>query len=109
MIYALPFLTAYALWLFYLAVMNLKRAKDAGKLSKTAYVLGLPILWFGLFLDAVVNVFIMTVLMLEFPRELTVTSRLSRHARKEGWRKEFAVWIAVELLDTFDPSGKHVK
>lgn len=39
---ALAFLTVYALWIFYLAVMNLKRANDAGKLSKPAKFFGTP-------------------------------------------------------------------
>ena len=34
----------YALWVFYLAVMNLARAKRNGLLNKTALVLGTPLL-----------------------------------------------------------------
>jgi len=34
----------YVLWVFYLAVMNLKRARDAGTLTKPALVLGMPVL-----------------------------------------------------------------
>lgn len=109
MIYAYPFIAAYALWLFYLAVMNLKRARDAGALTSVAYAFGLPLMWIGLVLDVVANVLIMTLLMLELPREWTVTARLSRHARGGGWRQAIALWMALHLLDTFDPSGKHIK
>ena len=36
--------STYALWIFYLAVMNLKRAKDSDLLTKTAMALGYPVL-----------------------------------------------------------------
>jgi predicted transporter len=98
----------YALWIFYLAVMNLKRAKDAGLLSKTAMILGYPVLIVGYVLDCFVNVTVMTVVLMELPRETTVTSRLKRHNKdSKGWRKAVAVW-AEPLLDPFDPSGDHI-
>jgi cyanate permease len=100
--------STYALWVFYLAVMNLKRAKDAGQLSTTAKVLGYPVLIVGYLLDCFVNLTVMTLLLLEIPQETTVTSRLSRHLNEgEGWRKAIAAW-AAPLLDVFDPSGKHL-
>lgn len=100
--------TTYALWFFYLAVMSLKRAKDAGMLSSAAKVLGYPVLCVGLILDVLVNAFICTPLFLELPRELLVTSRLKRHNRTgRGWRKRLAAWFEP-LLDPFDPSGDHI-
>ena len=98
----------YALWIFYLAVMNLKRAKDAGLLSTTAKVLGYPVLIVGYLLDCFVNLTVMTILLLEIPRETTVTARLSRHNETStGWRKAVALW-AEPLLDPYDPSGNHI-
>ena len=98
----------YALWIFYLAVMNLKRAKDAGQLTTTAKALGYPVLIVGYLLDCFVNFTVMTVLLLELPQETTVTSRLSRHLNEgEGWRKAIAAW-AAPLLNPFDPSGRHL-
>ena len=70
------FMLIYALWLFYLAVMNLKRVKDAGKLTKAALILGYPILIVGYVLDFISNILVMTVLLLELPRELLVTPAL---------------------------------
>ena len=100
--------STYALWIFYIAVMGLKRAKDAGLLSATAKALGYPVLIVGWLLDAFVNVFVMTPLLLELPQELTVTARLSRHNEAStGWRKAVAVW-AEPLLDPYDPSGNHI-
>jgi hypothetical protein len=104
---AIGFGATYALWVFYLAVMNLKRAKDAGLLSKTAMALGYPVLIFGYLLDCFVNVFVLTLLLLELPRETTVTSRLKRHNKGTGWRKAVAAW-AEPLLDPYDPSGDHI-
>lgn len=105
----LSLVLSYALWVFYLAVMNLKRVKDAGKLGKVASTLGAPVLFVGLVLDFIVNVGPMSVILLELPREATVTARLKRHKRDStGWRLVVTNWFASELLDHFDPSGTHV-
>lgn len=100
-------LSFYVLWGLYLAVMNLKRAKDAGQLSKTALVLGTPILFVGLLVDLFCNV-LLSVPLLELPQELTVTARLKRHNKDvSGWRKSVALWFEP-LLDPFDPTGDHI-
>lgn len=101
-------LLLWALWLFFLAVMSLKRAKDANLLTTTAKCFGYPVLFIGLALDFLANVLVLTVLLMEIPREGTVTSRLKRHNRiSTGWRKAVAAW-AEPLLDPFDPSGDHI-
>jgi len=110
MIYALLIAlgSTYALWIFYLAVMGLKRAKDAGLLTTTAKVLGYPVLIVGYVLDCFVNVTVLTVLLAEIPQETTVTARLKRHNQATGgWRKSVALW-AEPLLDPYDPSGNHI-
>lgn len=112
MLYVLySFLLTYLLWLFYLAVMALERARDGGTLSKTALVLGIPILCIGYFLDFSANVMVCTPLFLELPKEALVTQRLRRHISEESdsWRKKLAAWLCTNLLDTFDPSGCHCK
>lgn len=101
-------LSLYVLWIFYLAVMALKRARNEGTLTKTAYVMGLPMLVIGLVIDALCNLIVLTVLFVEIPRELLVTSRLKRHWRGDGWRKDLAIWFATHMTDAFDPSGPHV-
>ena len=104
------FAATYTLWMFYLAVMNLQRAHEAKTLSKVALVLGSPILIVGYLLDIFVNVVIMTVLFLELPKQLTMTERLQKHIRTSpsgSWREKLASWFCTNLLDTFDPSGKH--
>lgn len=100
----------YLLWILYLAVMNLQRARDSGAITRAAYRLGLPLLYVGLLVDCLVNVVPVSVLFFELPREFLVTQRLTRHANaRSGWRKRLAIWFAKNLLDTFDPSGQHVR
>lgn len=101
--------SAYLLWGMFLAVMSLQRARDAGTLSKPAYWLGLPILYMGLTIDFLVNVVVATPLFLELPREWTVSARVSRHCGQDSWRGVIACWICDNLLNTFDPSGRHCK
>jgi hypothetical protein len=98
----------YALWIFYLAVMNLSRAKRTGLLSPTARTLGLPILIIGYVLDFLTNLTVMTLVLLELPRETTVTARLKRHHREStGWRLKVVLWFEP-ILDPYDPSGDHI-
>lgn len=104
----IAFAAVYTLWLFFLAVMNLKRVSDAGNLSGKAKVLGMPIILFGFCLDVFLNLTVFTVLLLELPQEKTISSRLQRHNHEStGWRKAVAAWFEP-LLDPFDPSGDHI-
>lgn len=105
---AWAFFGSYALWLFFLAAMNLKRVRDAGLLHPSALALGTPVLIVGLALDFVVNVTVFTLLLCEWPRETTVTARLKRHNRAgAGWRKKVSA-LFEPLLDPFDPAGDHI-
>jgi hypothetical protein len=102
-------LALWLLWVFYLAVMNLQRVRDAGKLGRVALTLGLPVLLVGIVLDVFCNLVLFSVLLAELPREWTVTARLKRHKRTStGYRKRVADWFGSELLDHFDPSGAHL-
>jgi len=104
-------LSLWLLWIFFLAVMNLKRAKEAGKLTRAALIFGTPALWIGYLLDAFVNATLMTILLLEMPRwphETLVTDRLIRHHKEsQGWRLKVVLWFEP-LLDPYDPSGDHI-
>ncbi len=98
----------YGLFVFYCAVMNIKRVRDMGKLTKLGMAFGYPTLIIGLVLDFLCNAFVMTVLFLELPREWTVTSRLKRHNNgNDGWRTSLARWFEP-VLDPLDPSGDHI-
>ena len=103
-----PFITLYVLWIFYLAVMNLKRARDAGSITKTALYFGYPVLAVGYALDVLVNLTLMSIMFFELPHETTMTSRVKRHLyHSTGWRETLAAWFCFNLLNAFDPSGKH--
>lgn len=98
----------YGLYVFYCAVMNIKRVRDMGKLTKLGMAFGYPTLLIGLVLDFLCNTFVMTVLFLELPHEYTVTSRLKRHNNSNnGWRTSLARWFEP-VLDPLDPSGNHI-
>lgn len=103
-------LSLYILWIFYLAIMSLYRAKTEHRISKPALILGYPILIIGAILDFIVNIFIFTLLFLEIPKEILVTQRLSRHIKsKSGYRFKLSKWICSNLLDTFDVTGNHCR
>lgn len=107
---AVPIAALYVLWIFYLAVMSLVRARDAGRLTRVAYCLGMPIFIFGLALDITLNWVVLTVVFVEFPQETTITARLRRHFKTPGtWRGLVAGWMGANLLDSFDPNGPHIK
>ena len=97
----------YVLWVLFLAIMNLKRVRDAGLLHKHALILGMPLLFLGLLVDLLCNV-MLSLPMLELPRELTVTARLKRHNKAaSGYRKAVAL-LFEPILDPYDPSGDHI-
>lgn len=107
MVAAYAFGAFYLLWALYIVVMALQRARRAGTLSKAALALGAPLIVAGVLLDIAVNLLLMTVLMLEWPREWLVTARLKRHCGQPTWRGAVAGWMCHHLLDTFDPDGRH--
>jgi len=78
------------LWVLYLAVMNLKGARDRGTLTPTAYAIGTPILAIGLVADFAINLVPFSIIFFEPPRETTVTARLKRHVDDDGRRGDIA-------------------
>lgn len=103
-------------WLQYLAIMNLQRARDSATLPAMAYRIALPILYFGLLCDFLLNVIWGTAMFLDPPHEWLLTSRLERYKfgrgdvpAQTGWRLSLTDWLAAVLLDPFDPKGQHVR
>ncbi|MDE2259631.1 MAG: hypothetical protein KGK17_04820 [Betaproteobacteria bacterium] len=95
-------------WIYFLAIMHLRDAKDAGRITKAVMPLGYFNLLIGLILDVAVNVLVMSVLLLEFPHELLTTARLNRHIKSgSGWRKAIALWFCHNMLSTFDSTQRH--
>ena len=99
----------HTLWVYYLAIMHLKEARDRGDLVGFVRYPAYFTLAIGLIVDFVINVLVCTCIFVEVPKEWTVTSRLKRHINSEGWRSEVAAWICGKLLNKFDPSGNHCK
>lgn len=98
----------FGLWVLFLAVMNLKQARDAGKLHKAAFAFGVPVLVVGYALDVFVQMTVAVVIFAELPRELTVSGRVNRLIESGGgWRKREAEWFRDVLLAPFDQSGGH--
>jgi len=94
-------------WVFYLAVMNLKRNKE--HLTPIAKLFAYPMLSVGLVADVLFNFIFGTILFLEPPKELLMTTRLKRHLKdhKKDWRDRNANWFCNNFLNPFDPSGNH--
>jgi len=109
MIYAAYSLLAFfALWVLFLAVMNLGEARAAGKLKGFALYAGYIVLIIGYAIDFVVQVGPASVLWLELPRETTVSGRVARLVRSgSGWRFRLAIWFRDVLLAPFDRTGGH--
>ena len=110
--YILTFLgiysTLFVTWIFYLAVMNLKRHR--AQLHPIAKIHAYPLLFIGLIFDFLVNVVVGTILFLDLPQETLLTGRLKRYHRiayENTWRAQLADWICTHLLDQFDPDGDH--
>jgi hypothetical protein len=98
----------YGLYVFYCAVMNIKRVREMGKLTRVGMALGLPTLAIAATLDALCNIFVMSVLLAELPREWLVTTRLQRHHKEStGWRLA-VVKFFEPVLDPLDPDGDHI-
>jgi hypothetical protein len=107
-------LAFYVLWVLYLAVMNLKRADLADKLPIQVKVAAAPVALIGVFIDIALNFIPLTVLLLELPREYTISQRLRRHNNAGPGRRTLSRWrhfvarTAEPFLDPFDPDGDHI-
>lgn len=98
----------FLLWIFFLAIMNLKGVRDTTGLPKEVLIPAKIALFIGWVLDFIVNL-LLSFFFIDIPRETTVTARLKRYAYgKDGWRKKFTLWFSTRYLDPFDPRKKHV-
>lgn len=111
---SMSFTLVVALWVYYAAAANLKRAID----DKTApllmqvlgYTLVLPPM---LFLDWLCNMTVFTVLFWDLPAHKAelVTGRLKRyaaeieHMNSKRWK---AARVFALILDALDPTGRHI-
>jgi len=99
------YLAITGMWILYLAGMNLKRNEH--KLTLPAKLIAYPAFWFGLLCDVVFNIVLGTVFFIEPPREFLFTARCERHMHDDNWSGALARWFCKNLLDPYDPDGRH--
>ena len=101
-------LLLWVFWAFYVLVMGIYRAYLAKRLGIINLILGAPFVVVGLLLDMFVNVVIAPIIFLDLPKELLLTTRLTKYRTCDSlWRRTIAAFICDNLLDVFDPSGNH--
>jgi len=94
-------------WVLYIAIMGFKKALPTmGIVSKFIAYSILPV---GLVADMLFNFTWGSIMFLELPKELLMTTRLKRHLadHKKDWRDRNANWFCKEFLNVYDSTGKH--
>lgn len=102
----------YAFWVAYIAVMGIYRAHLDKRLNGFVKWMAYPLVLIGIALDVIAQYAIATVMFADPPRrgEHLVTARLTRYIKQgKGWRCTKARWVCENLLDAFDPTGKHCR
>jgi hypothetical protein len=102
--------TLWVLWVLYVAMMNIKRVTLTQPLSWQTKLLVYPTMAVFEVIEFVANVFVLTVLFVDWPREIRVSDRLRRYWRnpyRYGWRL-YVVRFLKPMLDPFDPAGTHI-
>jgi len=96
-------------WLIYTAVMRLKQVKEAGNLTTAQKAFGYPWLLVGYVLDVLTNAIVGSIVLMERPKEWTLSSRLWRLSNDDtaGWRQKVALAVRKGLLDAIDGEGIH--
>ncbi len=100
----------YATWLFFLAIMALKSARNNGKMTKAAMYMAYPLLVVGWLLDFTLNM-AATPVFLDLPQEWLLTIRCDRYlsisspAGLNKYRQRFARLLCQNLLDPFQSGG----
>jgi len=93
-------------YILYLAAINCVAHQDSVKGS--AWLLVGPTVLVMVVVDLLMNITLATLLFVDWPRELLVTSRLKRYkAGQDGLRKSVATWVCESFLNPFAPDKKH--
>ena len=102
--------TLWALWIFYIAMMNIKRIAATRSLPLRTQILVWPTMAVFEVLEFVANVIVLTVLFWDWHREIRVSDRLRRYWRcpaRYGWQLHVVKFLKP-MLDPFDPAGLHI-
>lgn len=98
-------------WYLYILAMGLYRAHLQGKLKWYTYILAAPALIVAYIVDVIAQYTIASVYFWDLParKEFLVTDRLQRYMGfpQDSVRYRKAKFICENLLDYFDPAGKH--
>lgn len=96
------FVTTYSL---FGAVIKFKELRDSGEMAQRPWyvkVVRYLILYTGLAADCLLNVWFLTVVYWEFPKEWLCTSRVQRWIYGAGYRQRLSVWFAEEWLNPIE-------
>jgi hypothetical protein len=99
-------------WTWYLALTPLKRARDDDTLSRISPVVKAAaylLLALFLILDAAFNLVACFVFFRTYPRDILFTASCERYLAEISARGATARWLCSNMLDPFDPSGKHCR
>jgi hypothetical protein len=102
--------TLWALWVLYIAMMNIKRVAATEPMPVRVKLLVYPTMAVFEVVEFIANVVILTVLFVDWPKEIRVSDRLRRYWRnpyRYGWRL-YVVRFLKPMLDPFDPAGTHI-
>lgn len=90
----------------YLAAINLLNNKDT---SKWILVGASPMILVMIVVDIFMQMTLVTIFFLDFPKEFLVTTRLKRYRAQteQDWRHKVAVTICTTALNPFDPTRNH--
>jgi len=97
-------------WIYFLAVMNIKRHMDELRFIHKLW--GYPAVYLFLVVDFFFNLVIGSLCYMELPPywkgELLFTARCKRHLTGSlGWRNDVAHFWCKNFMNPFDPSGTH--
>ena len=99
-------LATFALWMLFATLMAMRDRHELGRLPRWAFYIGTyVILPVGALVDALYNWTFASVLFLDYPQELMLTSRLKRYLRDSEsteWRFYVAMWICKYLVEPHD-------
>lgn len=103
------YLSMFITWLFYLAVMHIKKFRD--QLTFVGKLFAYPMLYIGLFIDIIFNITSGTVFFFEPPMEFLFTSRCQRHLESKKtnfyarYQKRVAKFFCSKFMDPYDENG----
>ena len=96
---------------FLTAMWFLRRRHQLREKLGPAYFIIVGIVLGGIVLDAVFQWIIAPAIFLGFTKDILFTGRMQRYREEEKykgtWRMRAADWICENLLNPYDPSGKH--